>query len=108
MAELGSRARRRSALGGKAALGRRNVDAWRASQLIWRGEQQQEECSIGLVFGRASVGLGALHDGYPVGRAYAPRPFPTALLQHHFEGRKSISHGEGLEASSCINKAYNG
>jgi hypothetical protein len=86
----------KSALGGKAALGRHNVEAWPASQSIWRSEQQQEECSIGLAFGRGSVGFGALHDGYPFGRAYAPPPFSTALLQHHFEGRKSISHGEGL------------
>jgi hypothetical protein len=63
----------------------------------YRSEQQQEECSIGLVFGRGSVGFGALHDGHSFGCAYAPLSFSTALLQDHFEGRNSISHGEGLE-----------
>ena len=77
-------------------MGRHQVKATRASQSIWRSEQQQEERSIGLVFGRGPVGFGALHDAYSFGRAHAPRPSSAALLYDHFEGPKLISHGEGL------------
>ena len=89
-------------------MGPHNVETQRASQSIWRSEQQQEECSIGLVFGRGSAGFGALHDNHAFGRTHAPRPFSTALLQDHFEGRKSIGHGEGLAKHHLYNNAYKG
>ena len=33
------------------------VETQRAAQSIWRSEQKEEECSIGLVLGRSSAGF---------------------------------------------------
>jgi hypothetical protein len=57
-----------------------------------------------LVFGSGSVAFGTLHDGHPFDRANAPPPFPAALIQDYFEGRKSIRHSEGPQGIILVTK----
>jgi hypothetical protein len=59
-------------------------------RLIRRGQQQQEECPVSLVFGSGPAALRTHHDGSPFGRANAPPPYSAALLQHQFKNRELI------------------
>jgi len=55
-----------------------------------RGQQQQKERPVGIVFGSGSAAFRTVHDDIPFGSADAPPPSSAALLQGQFKNWKLI------------------